>query len=834
MRVLVSGIGRSGTTMMYQQIALMMRDAFAAPRFRYEPYLWNLNPSKTKLANYGPESLSARGMQVHQATPLFLDGVHPVHDAFLWSLYGGAASLPDDPEIPDAWLAKIIRGSGRLGAYLEAFPDLKLVICLRNPLDTLNSSLGMFSFTGEEFHTSDGPRLFAEVSQRLPHLELPLIDTASHLAVSTIWWRAFTEWSMRVGRKYPDRCFLYRHELMAERGDEIIDALVKFLGFSSPEVFKLGLSEPAGRKTTETYLLGADVGELYPHLKYYFEDCLSQHMNAAELHQLEDRLLKRYAGGRFTPQLAGDRLGRRSTLRLRSDILGGHDVALKYVAPTLTDPSRIPLREHIEAHAAETGTEVGALKVYARVPLVGRRRTFGCCITSYNNRDTIRDAIYSALDQTRPFDRIVVVDDASRDGTAMILKDLERRYSSLSIVYRTHNGGVSAARHEGIRSLGTDFITHLDGDDCFWPTKNREEAEVVLDDPNAVAFSRFLMDEPGNPLQPFESSMYEGEPNAIFRTLLARTPGIPRDMTMPAAIYHATGGYDARLSLYEDWDLKLRLAQVSGAWKMSGAHAGTVYNRRRTGLSSADAFAHRRAITHVFLKTALRLPKDDGLADLYAQATRGYDDAMTAAMYSYLLACDAGSASLSALKPLLSREGVAKLYDDFGLSVKALDRSRRGVSEPLTWMTVEGFGNNQAPYDNIRRTEFYWQLEPKARIALKAFEPLQGLTVEFFNPVQGNEVMIELADKSETLFRAEVNVGKSERDGNALKPIIVPINVPLAPGYYNLKLTTKHSVEKASPGPGIPTRYLYVIVSDVKPVMETVAASREPSLTGAP
>ena len=34
--------------------------------------------------------------------------------------------------------------------------------CLRNPVDTLNSSLGMFSFTGEEFHPSDKVRLLAE------------------------------------------------------------------------------------------------------------------------------------------------------------------------------------------------------------------------------------------------------------------------------------------------------------------------------------------------------------------------------------------------------------------------------------------------------------------------------------------------------------------------------------------------------------------------------------------------------------------------------------------------------------------------------------------------
>lgn len=814
MRVLVSGIGRSGTTMMYQQIALMMRDAFKAPRFRYEPYLWNLNASNASWGAYGPENLSARGMQVHQATPLFLEGEHPVHDSFLWSLYGASTSLPDDPELPDAWLAKIIRGSGRLEAYLKAFPDLKIVLCLRNPLDTLNSSLGMFSFTGEEFHASDAPRLIAEVAEHLPRLSANVPEKASHLAVSALWWRAFTEWSLRVADMYPERCFVFKHELLADRRDSLVEALVNFLGFSSSDVFKLGISKPAGRVTSATYLLGSDIGELYPHLRYYLDECLSGGMTMDERQRFEEKLLQGYAERKFSPQLAGDRLGRRSTIGLRNDILGGYDVALKHVAPKADDPVRIPLRERVEAYTSDKNLRLGDYKRLAR-PAVGKARTFGCCIISRNNRATIRDAIYSALDQTRPFDRIVVVDDASQDGTQAILRDLEGRYTPLEIIYQSQTIGVSAIRHLGVHALGTDFITQLDGDDCFWPTKNREEGEVVLDDPTAVAFSDYLWDRGPSETERVNTASYAGDPLEIFAKMLALNEGIPRDMTFASALYVDTGGYDTRLGLYEDWDFNLRLARVSGAWRASNSAFGTVLNRRQDPLAGVDPAIRRRAIVQVFLKAALAHPETRRLADLFAVATRGVHDQMTNALYSFLMAHDEGAASLEGLRPLAGREWAGKSHDDFALSAIAIDRDRRGVISCVNWTPGQGFGTNQAPYSEIPRPEFFWQLEPTAFASVEVYQPVTGLRIEFYNLFSDNEVLVEVIDGPFTLFSERFAIDKSQRREDVLQPIIVQLGLPLGRGRYDLKLTTKHFMERTAAGPDAPTRKFYVIVSSV-------------------
>jgi len=159
-RIAVSGIGRSGTTLIYQQIAKLLLLADRRVNFRYEPYLWNIRSPEAKGNPFDMSQLHHFGLMVHTGVPLFLEGGHPLHDPFVDHLFD--APWDRNPQQgPDAHLTKVIRGSGRLRSYLARFPDLRIVACLRNPVDTINSSLGMFSFFGEEFHPDDRPRLRA-------------------------------------------------------------------------------------------------------------------------------------------------------------------------------------------------------------------------------------------------------------------------------------------------------------------------------------------------------------------------------------------------------------------------------------------------------------------------------------------------------------------------------------------------------------------------------------------------------------------------------------------------------------------------------------------------
>jgi hypothetical protein len=666
MRVVISGIGRSGTTMMYQQIGRMIREAFLGPRFRYEPYLWDLNVAYTRDSRFGQGDLSAFGMHAHQAAPLFLSGEHPVHDEFLDRILGSEVALPGDPENPDSWLVKIIRGNGRLESYLRRYPELKVVICLRNPIDTLNSSMGMFSFTGEEFHRSDAPRLLSEVSARFPHIELPEAATATKLAISAVWWRAFTEWAVSVAAAYPDRCYLFVHEQLAINQDAEIERLVRFLGFSSAQTFKTEMDGYAGPKASSSHLLACDLAELTPHLGYYLDTCIRNEIPLKRRQSLRVSLLQRYAERPFRPQLAGDSVGRRTSIQLRDALYFDSSRKSGYAQPSYDDPVRVPLRNRMIQFATSASFSLGAYKAYAP-PSIARRGecTFGCAIASFNSRETIRDAVFSALDQTMPFDRIVVVDDASTDGTRNLLQEMAERYSRLTVHFRKHNGGVSLARDRAIRMLGTRFVTHLDSDDCFWPTKNREEAEVCFDDPSAIAFSPTMHDYSATRWTVMDSSGYVGSAAAAYEKLLKREPGIPSNMTLSLQAYLQAGGFDLRLPLYEDWDLKLRLAQLDAPWKISASRIGTIYNRRENRLSERGEIELARGVAHVFLKAVLRSQPMPRLAALFSAAVQQETNAAITQVIAALNLCDSGQMPLSALSTVIGRSFVALSNEDY-------------------------------------------------------------------------------------------------------------------------------------------------------------------------
>lgn len=92
-----------------------------------------------------------------------------------------------------------------------------------------------------------------------------------------------------------------------------------------------------------------------------------------------------------------------------------------------------------------------------------------CLINSYNYAEYIGEAIESALAQTRPFDEIVIVDDASTDGTPEMLRNRFGRRAEIRLVEKERNEGQLAAFNEGFLASRGDVIFFLDADDAYLP-----------------------------------------------------------------------------------------------------------------------------------------------------------------------------------------------------------------------------------------------------------------------------------------------------------------------------------------------------------------------------
>lgn len=78
-------------------------------------------------------------------------------------------------------------------------------------------------------------------------------------------------------------------------------------------------------------------------------------------------------------------------------------------------------------------------------------------------------AAESALDQTHTNFELIIVDDASSDGTRDYLKLLQDNDSRVRVLRNDAPSGASRARNQAIRAARGDFVTGLDDDDSFYP-----------------------------------------------------------------------------------------------------------------------------------------------------------------------------------------------------------------------------------------------------------------------------------------------------------------------------------------------------------------------------
>jgi glycosyltransferase involved in cell wall biosynthesis len=98
-------------------------------------------------------------------------------------------------------------------------------------------------------------------------------------------------------------------------------------------------------------------------------------------------------------------------------------------------------------------------------------------IPAYNVAQFLREAVDSALAQTRRDIEAIVVDDGSTDGSADMLRDLD---DPRLRVIRQDNAGSAAARNAGLRLASGNLVAFLDADDR-WAPQNLERQAAFLE-----------------------------------------------------------------------------------------------------------------------------------------------------------------------------------------------------------------------------------------------------------------------------------------------------------------------------------------------------------------
>ncbi len=125
-----------------------------------------------------------------------------------------------------------------------------------------------------------------------------------------------------------------------------------------------------------------------------------------------------------------------------------------------------------------------------------------CLINNHNYVRYVGEAVESALRQSRPFDRIIVVDDGSTDGSQDFLKRRFQDHPQVSLLLKDHGGQLSCF-NQGILEVETDLVFFLDADDCY----QTNYAEVAVSEYERQQYIDFLSVQPrvfrdGEPMLP--------------------------------------------------------------------------------------------------------------------------------------------------------------------------------------------------------------------------------------------------------------------------------------------------------------------------------------------
>lgn len=113
-------------------------------------------------------------------------------------------------------------------------------------------------------------------------------------------------------------------------------------------------------------------------------------------------------------------------------------------------------------------------------------------IPCYNSRRYIRQAVMGLLNQTRPLDLIVVLNDCSTDGFEEEISDLVEQHENLIIHNNPRNLGRSGCRNEGFDQFKADFYFLNDADDISLPHRVEKTLEFMEAHPNCGAAGGYV------------------------------------------------------------------------------------------------------------------------------------------------------------------------------------------------------------------------------------------------------------------------------------------------------------------------------------------------------
>lgn len=229
----------------------------------------------------------------------------------------------------------------------------------------------------------------------------------------------------------------------------------------------------------------------------------------------------------------------------------------------------------------------------------------------HNHRAFVIEALQSVLQQTHAHVQLIVVDDASTDGSKIIIANFLSQYQHIEFIDLEENVGSCKAFNIALKKAKGDFIIDLAADDVLLP--ERIEEGLACFEKNGpeygLQFSDAVITNAAGEILSLHSDKF---PHAtipqgdIYKDLIERYFICSPTMMFRKELIDELSGYDEQLS-YEDFDLWIRSARK---WKYCYIPKALIKRRILPKSLSAKQFSigslHQRS-TYLICEKVMRL-----------------------------------------------------------------------------------------------------------------------------------------------------------------------------------------------------------------------------------
>ncbi len=187
----------------------------------------------------------------------------------------------------------------------------------------------------------------------------------------------------------------------------------------------------------------------------------------------------------------------------------------------------------------------------------------------FNHRHFLKEAVSSVLNQSYTNIEVIVIDDASGDGSDQLIKEVVNLHPEIKTILLSENVGNCKAFNLGLKLATGDFVIDFSTDDVMMTDRVEKQIDFFLKQDNRVGVvftDSVYIDQQGASFRShfeylFNKKLIDHIPSGdVFRNVLTTYFICSPTMMIRKSVLEGMGGYDEALA-YEDFDFWVRASR---------------------------------------------------------------------------------------------------------------------------------------------------------------------------------------------------------------------------------------------------------------------------------